>query len=85
MKEQWHILANADDPDGWEYSSNFNSIFWYASMLRASYVVRRRKWKRVLKTDQLAYRDSASSRFSANDSFFTRMTTSRPPKLAQSS
>jgi hypothetical protein len=45
----WHVVCTDTDPEGWEYSSLFESPFWHDKNDHASYVVRRRKWFRLIR------------------------------------
>lgn len=41
------MLASDDDPDGWQYATNFRDLNWHAST-QTGLMVRKRAWRRVL-------------------------------------
>ena len=45
LTRDWVSLATEDDPDGWQYSSNFGELFWFPSD-GPGRLVRRRAWRR---------------------------------------
>lgn len=57
VEKEWHALANDQDPEGWQYATDFTSTYW-ASSVKRQYVVRRRMWRRVVSTP---VKDNSSS------------------------
>jgi hypothetical protein len=45
----WHTQATENDPDGWEYALDMPSPYWYTKGDAMRFMVRRRKWHRVIR------------------------------------
>eukprot|EP01036_Dinobryon_divergens_P032696 gene32695-42341_t len=67
ITEDWSTTSTFADPDGWQYSTDFNYEFWYPDNSGTSMFVRRRLWHRKMQLGStISSSHAASSSPSAN-------------------